>query len=89
MIKFNRKIIIRILIDVVAVLLLIISPWWISLWPILLSLFFFDMYLEIIFFGMLYDALYAPHSGILVFVFTLSGFLLFSFKTFLAERLRM
>ena len=63
--------IIRILVFVLALVLFVISPWWLSILIAIGLTIYFPFYLEVLFFGFLFDVLYSvrfsfPYTGLMV-----------------------
>ncbi|MEQ1500152.1 MAG: hypothetical protein ABL917_02120 [Parcubacteria group bacterium] len=51
--------IIRGILAVIMFFVVVVMPWWISLPLLVILTFYFDFYLEVVFFGFLFDSIYA------------------------------
>ncbi len=77
----------RTLLFVVVLMFLLLTPWWITV-PILIGLsIYYPLYLEVLFFGFLFDALYSvnyefPYTGLT------SAFVLLMLILFVRTRIR-
>lgn len=88
----SKNILLRLMIDIFVFGMIIFGYWWIGWILLIVLLFFIPLYLEIIFFGVLYDALYG--ISLLLFwnmdyIFSLLGIVLFSTSLFLKKRLSL
>lgn len=54
----------RVIWDILCVLLVFVMPWWVTLIAGILGVIFFGWFFEILFLGVLYDALYGGTSGL-------------------------
>ncbi len=52
---------IRIIIFIIVFALVVVLPWWISILILLALTIYFPLYLEVLFFGFLFDTLYSVH----------------------------
>ncbi len=77
----NKKIILRIVIGFAMMGFLIWGYWWLTWALAVVLLFSFPLYFEIIFFGIVYDALYGDY------VFTLLSIILFLISFFIKKSL--
>jgi membrane protein YdbS with pleckstrin-like domain len=58
---------IHIVVDIALFALFLVAPWWVCLPCLLLALVYIDFYIEIVFFGFLFDILYGGgHTGLVV-----------------------
>ena len=82
--------ILRIALDIAIVLTMIWSYWWATWILVIVLLFFFPTYYEIIGWGIVYDALYGlslPQFHNIPYIFTISSLVLFVIATLLKKYL--
>ncbi len=85
----KRQISIRIIADIVLVVCIFVAPFWLTAFLAILSALFFARYYEIIFFGLLLDALYLPEfSGVSIAPMTFSAIAVYIVTVFIKPRLR-
>jgi len=81
----------RILIDILFIFSIFLLPWWLTFLLLIIPLFYFSFYFEIIIFGIFVDALFAvPTNFIFEFQFVLTLFttVLFFLVYILKKRMR-
>lgn len=53
----------RVIWDILCIVAVFVAPWWVTLFAGILGVVFFEWFLEILFLGALYDALYGGMSS--------------------------
>ena len=79
----------RIIADIIILVSLFLLPWWLVVIFGLFATYFFDTYYEIIFFGFIYDTLYAPPTLLWRFMFTIVAYFIFIFFYLIKKQIRI
>ncbi|NDB58580.1 hypothetical protein EB001_09055 [bacterium] len=84
----NKEMVIRFISGLIIFFSIIYGYWWLTWSLLILFLFYFPNYLEIIFFGIMYDQLYGlpiQEFWNIKFIFTISSIILFTISTSLRK----